>query len=128
MGIQIVKPLHTALLVSDVEKAAHFYGDVLGLERCDRHLNYPGAWYQLEGYQLHLIQDESTPSGIHNSEKLGRNRHVAFGVSDIQQTKDCLESHGCLVQGSSSGRPALFTHDPDGNIVELTEVSCSNPK
>jgi catechol 2,3-dioxygenase-like lactoylglutathione lyase family enzyme len=122
MGIQIVKPLHTALLVSDVEKAVHFYGKVLGLERCDRHLTYPGAWYQLGDYQLHLIQDESTPSGIHNAEKLGRNRHVAFGVADIQQARDWLESHGYSVQRSSSGRPALFTHDPDGNVVELTEV------
>lgn len=122
MGIQLVKPLHTALLVSDVERASRFYGDVLGLERCDRNLRYAGIWYQLGDYQLHLIQDESTPSGIHNTEKLGRNRHVAFGVADIQQTKRHLEVHGYPVQASASGRPALFTYDPDGNVVELTEL------
>jgi len=123
MAIQIVKPLHTALLVSDLEKATHFYGEVLGLERCDRQLRYPGAWYQLGDYQLHLIQDETTPSGIHNLEKLGRNRHVAFGVADIQQAKEALTTQGCTIQSSASGRPALFTQDPDGNVVELTEVS-----
>lgn len=123
MGIHLVKPLHTALLVSDLEKASHFYGEVLGLERCDRNLRYPGIWYQLGDYQLHLIQDDSTPSGIHNVEKWGRNRHIAFGVSDIHQSQKHLEAQGYATQSSSSGRPALFTHDPDGNVVELTEIS-----
>ena len=123
MGIEMVRPLHTAVLVSDLEKAAHFYGEVLGLPRCDRSLQYAGIWYQVGDYQLHILQDNATPSGIHNSEKLGRNRHVAFGVTDIQQTKDYLMAQGYTVQSSASGRPALFTHDPDGNVVELTEIA-----
>lgn len=122
MSIQITKPLHTALLVSDLDKAAHFYGTVLGLSRCDRQLKYPGIWYQLGDYQLHLIQDEATPNGIHNAEKLGRNRHVAFAVADIHRAKDHLNAQGYTVQASASGRPALFTHDPDGNVVELTQI------
>ena len=28
----------------------------------------------------------------------------------------------CPVQTSASGRPALFTQDPDGNIIELTQI------
>ncbi|MEM7773471.1 MAG: VOC family protein [Cyanobacteria bacterium P01_E01_bin.6] len=123
MAIQIVKPLHVAVLVSDLEKASYFYGTVLGLETCDRPLRYPGVWFELGDSQLHLLQDDTTPYGIHNSEKLGRNRHIAFGVADIQQTKEHLSAHGCVVEGSASGRPAVFTHDPDGNVVELTEIA-----
>lgn len=123
MAIDIQKPLHTAILVADLKQAEHFYSQVLGLTRCDRPLKYPGLWYQLGEYQLHLIQDDATPSGIHNAEKLGRNRHVAFGVVSVQDAKTHLLAHGCKVQMSASGRAALFTHDPDGNVVELTEIS-----
>ncbi|MEL6320026.1 MAG: VOC family protein [Cyanobacteria bacterium J06626_14] len=122
MSIQIIKPLHVAVLVSDLDKATYFYETVLGLQQCDRPLKYPGVWFELGEYQLHVLQDDTTPTGIHNSEKLGRNRHIALGVADIQQTTDHLVAHGCFVQGSASGRPAVFTHDPDGNIVELTQI------
>ncbi|EAM49881.1 conserved hypothetical protein [Crocosphaera watsonii WH 8501] len=43
----IIQCLHTAILVSDLEKAEHFYGDILGLEKVDRPLKYPGVWYQI---------------------------------------------------------------------------------
>jgi catechol 2,3-dioxygenase-like lactoylglutathione lyase family enzyme len=122
MGMHIIKPLHVAMLVSDLEQSAYFYETVLGLKRCDRPLNYSGVWFELGDYQIHLLQDNDTPNGIHNAQKLGRNRHIALGVADIQQAKDHLLAHHCTVQGSSSGRPAVFTHDPDGNVVELTEI------
>ncbi len=122
MSVQITHPLHTAILVSDLEKAAQFYDDVLGLSRCDRSLKYSGIWYQVGDLQLHLIQDDSTPSGIHNDQKWGRNRHIAFAIANLAAAKDHLSSHGYDIQMSASGRAALFTHDPDGNIVELTEV------
>ena len=122
MTIQITRPLHTAILVSDLAQAERFYGHILGLQRCDRALKYPGLWYQIGDYQLHLIQDTTAPSGVHNLDKLGRNRHVAFAVADLEATQATLQAQGCPVQRSASGRAALFTHDPDGNVVELTEL------
>ncbi|NES67685.1 MAG: glyoxalase, partial [Okeania sp. SIO2D1] len=29
----------------------------------------------------------------------------------------------CQIKMSASGRPALFTQDPDGNIIELSQHS-----
>ncbi|MEB3357472.1 MAG: VOC family protein [Synechococcales bacterium] len=122
MALQLRFPLHAAVLVSDLAKAEHFYGTVLGLPKVDRSLKYPGAWYQLGDYQIHLIEDANCPDGLHNREKWGRNRHIALAVADIEAAKAHFLDHGCELQMSASGRPALFVHDPDGNVVELTEV------
>lgn len=120
--MQIINYLHAAILVSDLEKAEHFYGNVLGLPKIDRQLKYPGAWYQVGDTQIHLIVDSTISSGLHNTEKWGRNRHVALAVDDLQAAEKHLKNCGLEVQMSASGRAALFTHDPDGNVIELTEV------
>lgn len=120
--MQVTHYLHTAILVSDLEKAEYFYGAVLELPKVDRQLKYPGAWYQLGETQIHLIVDSTISSGLHNLEKWGRNRHVALAVDSLQSVKEHLQAHGLEVQVSASGRAALFTHDPDGNVIELTEV------
>ena len=54
-AIEIINCLHAAVLVADLDKAIEFYTDILGLQRIDRALNYPGAWYQIGDFQLHLI-------------------------------------------------------------------------
>jgi glyoxylase I family protein len=60
---------------------------------------------------------------LKNSEKWGRNPHLAIGVADLEAAKAHLIAHGCEVQLSASGRAALFTQDPDGNVIEITQVS-----
>ncbi|MCC5897469.1 MAG: VOC family protein [Phormidium sp. BM_Day4_Bin.17] len=117
--MSITEYRHTAILVSDLDRADGFYGEVLGLTRVERPLNFPGTWYQIGAMQLHLIVSES-PSRDLASEKWGRNPHVAFGIDDLDDTLTRLEAAGCPVQRSASGRPALFTRDPDGNVIELS--------
>jgi len=119
----ISRYLHTAILVSDLEKAEHFYGTVLGLPKVDRVLKFPGAWYEVDGNQIHLIQHDGFSSTPHNPEKLGRNAHMAFAVADLDIAKTELLQHGYTVQMSASGRAALFTRDPDGNVIELQQDS-----
>jgi len=118
--MQITQSLHTAILVTDLEKAEHFYGKVLGLPKVDRSLKYPGAWYQVGNYQIHLIAALSVPTEAQN-EKWGRNPHFAFSVADLDAAKQQLLNNDCPIQPSASGRPALFTKDPDGNVVELSQ-------
>lgn len=120
--MQITAYLHTALRVADLAKAEHFYGTILGLMKVDRTLKYPGAWYQLGTVQIHLIVDtEMMP--LQPPEKWGRDRHLALGVHDLDAAKADLLAHGCEMQISASGRAALFTQDPDGNVIELTQVA-----
>ena len=119
--MEISHYLHTALLVSDLERAEHFYSTVLGLSKVDRSLKYPGVWYQLGEVQVHLMVQESFSSPLHNPAKWGRNPHLALAVTDLDAAKAHLTQHDCPIQPSASGRAALFTQDPDGNIIELTE-------
>ena len=82
-------------------------------------LNFPGTWYLIGNLQIHLIVDTTIQSQLHNSEKLGRNRHIAFSVTNLDEAKSQLIAHGCEVQMSASGRAALFTRYLDGNVIEL---------
>jgi glyoxylase I family protein len=126
--MQITQYLHTAILVTQLEKSEYFYGTVLGLPKIDRTLKYPGAWYQLGAIQVHLIEDRSFTSRLQNPEKMGRNPHLALGVTDLETAQKQLADHGCATQMSASGRSALFTQDPDGNVIELTEIKLTEIK
>ncbi|HEY9850864.1 MAG TPA: VOC family protein [Leptolyngbyaceae cyanobacterium] len=119
--MQITEFRHAAILISNLEKSEQFYTDVLGLPKVERPLKFPGIWYQIGDFQIHLIVADSLLSDLVNQEKWGRNRHLAFSVTNLDSAKQKLLEHGYQVQMSASGRPALFTHDPDGNIIELSE-------
>jgi catechol 2,3-dioxygenase-like lactoylglutathione lyase family enzyme len=119
--MQITRCLHAAILVSDLERAEQFYGTVLGLAKIDRPLKFPGIWYEIEGFQIHLITASQIPDHLVDPEKWGRNRHLAFSVADLETAKAQLLAHQCPIQMSASGRAALFTQDPDGNLIELSQ-------
>jgi glyoxylase I family protein len=121
--IEIVNCLHTAIVVSDLDRAVEFYTDILGLQRVDRSLNYPGAWYQIGDMQIHLIEDRNyQPDCKIDLTVSTRNPHIALGVKDLDTAKEQLRSANCTIAMSKSGRAALFTLDPDGNAIELTLV------
>ncbi|CAD5955193.1 Glyoxalase/bleomycin resistance protein/dioxygenase [Planktothrix tepida] len=120
--MQINKYLHAAILVSNLEKSEQFYSQVLSLEKVERPLNFPGIWYQIGEFQIHLIQAETVINDQVNNQKWGRNRHLAFAVEDLETAKQQLMTYNCSFQMSASGRAALFTQDPDGNIIELNEA------
>jgi len=119
--ISIHAPLHVAINVSDLSRAEAFYGGVLGLQKVDRSLKFPGIWYQVGEFQLHLIEAADWQTSAQHP-KWGRNAHVAFAIADVEAAKSALVEADCPVQTSASGRPALFTQDPDGNIIELTQI------
>ncbi len=119
--MQITQPLHSALLISNLEKSQHFYSTVLGLQKIDRQLKFPGIWYQVGNFQIHLIVAEKIIPNTVDHDKLGRNQHLAFSVANLELAKEQLIAHHCPVQMSASGRSALFTQDPDGNIIELSQ-------
>ena len=119
--MQITQALHAAIVVSNLEKSQHFYSIVLGLPKVERTLNFPGIWYQVGNFQIHLILAATIIPDAVDYDKLGRNRHLAFSVTNLEAAKEQLIAHNCPIQMSASGRSALFTQDPDGNIIELSE-------
>ncbi|MBE9118021.1 VOC family protein [Lusitaniella coriacea LEGE 07157] len=118
--MEIQQCLHTTILTRDLAKAEHFYGEVLGLTPVERTPKFPGTWYQVGDYQIHLIVDPHFTAPLHHAQKWGRNPHIAFCVADINRAIATLTQHNFPFQMSASGRPALFVRDPDGNVLELS--------
>jgi len=107
---------HVSINVSDVEQALRFYVDVLGFVlRTDRpSFPFGGAWLDVGGQQLHLIERAPPPSS---------GQHFAVLVSDLDGVVAELRARGTEVSAPSpigQGRQA-FLKDPSGNLVELHE-------
>jgi glyoxylase I family protein len=121
--IEVISCLHVAIMVSNLARSIEFYSNILGLNKVDRDLNYPGVWYQIGNLQIHLIEDLNYQSNMAiDLFKSTRNPHIALGVRDLETAKHQLLAANYIVKMSNSGRSALFTQDPDGNTIELTQV------
>lgn len=120
--VDILYPLHVAVQVSDLKKSDAFYTEVIGLQKVTRQLSFPGSWYQVGDFQLHLIVSEWAKNPT-REDKWGRHPHITFAIRDLAAVKQALAERNTPYQMSSSGRAALFVKDPDGNVVELLEVS-----
>jgi glyoxylase I family protein len=121
--IEIVSCLHAAVMVSNLERAIEFYTNILGLKQIDRQLKYPGVWYQIGDFQLHIIENIDAVFNERIDLNVStRNPHIALAVTDLEVAKQQLLAADCIVKMSNSGRAALFTQDPDGNAIELTWI------
>lgn len=118
----ILYPLHVAVQVSNLAKSEAFYTQVIGLQKVERQLTFPGTWYQIGNFQLHLVVSEWAVNPT-REEKWGRHPHITFAIYDLASVKRSLTEQDIPFQMSSSGRAALFVKDPDGNVMELLEVS-----
>ncbi|MEJ2307860.1 MAG: VOC family protein [Gammaproteobacteria bacterium] len=113
---------HVSLVVEDTGRALAFYRDLLGIPQCARpELGFPGAWLQLGDLQIHLLELPNPDPVEGRPQHGGRDRHVAFGVSGLDEIRALLEARDVAFTLSKSGRKALFCRDPDGNAVELIE-------
>ncbi|MFZ5592990.1 MAG: VOC family protein [Pseudomonadota bacterium] len=114
--------MHITWIVSNLGRSRYFYEEVLGLSPDESRpdMGYAGVWYTVgSGQQIHLMQlpnpDPLTGRPTHG----GRDRHVALAVGDVENLVAALDRAGVPFTRSSSGRPALFTRDPDGNTFEF---------
>ena len=102
--------------VTDVERAAAFYRDTLGLDQVSA-----GGWpeFQLgENVSLYLIDPTnigSTFTGPHTA-------HIALRVPDVDETRKELEGRGVAFDGETLDTGVChmaFFKDPDGNQLML---------
>ncbi len=126
MNIQGI--LHASLLVADLKRALDFYHRILGLslDHSRPDLGYPGAWLQVGGQQIHLLQLPNPDPIAGRPEHGGRDRHVALSIAELEPMRIRLESADVDYSLSRSGRRALFCRDPDGNALEFVEVAGSD--
>lgn len=116
--------LHCSLLVEDLGRARHFYEDVLGLNPCASRpaMSFEGIWYDLGPQQIHLLCLPNPDKASVRPEHGGRDRHVALGVTSIDDLAARLDGAGIPYTRSQSGRAALFCRDPDKNALEFVET------
>jgi glyoxylase I family protein len=114
---------HVSFPVRDLERAVHFYRDVLGLAPIPRpDLPFPGAWLGGNGIQVHLIvPPEGAPLGSPPPSLNPLGGHVAFAIDDYDRVVSALHAAGIetLEAGSQVGQ--LWVRDPDGHLIELIE-------
>lgn len=122
--MKITGVAHISVVVADTAHALAFYRDVLGLavDPARPDLGYPGAWLALGAQQIHLLELPNPDPVSGRPAHVGRDRHGAVQVDDLDVLKDRLERAGIPYTTSRSGRRALFCRDPDGNGWEFIET------
>ena len=121
----MVEVIHTALWVSDMDRAIAYYTEGMGLRK-DREFTVRG-----DERNVFLVGDDGGAelqlkhSGDHAVEasRAGFD-HFAIGVEDTDAMADRLEAHGGEItrgplDSEAAGRRIAFVADPDGHLVEL---------
>jgi catechol 2,3-dioxygenase-like lactoylglutathione lyase family enzyme len=102
--------------VTDVERAAEFYRETLGLQQVSA-----GGWpeFQLgENVSLYLMD----PTNIGSTFQGPHTAHIALRVPDVADTRQELEGRGVAFDGETLDTGVChmaFFKDPDGNQLML---------
>jgi len=117
MGIKATGIHHASICVTDFDRSRAFYAGALGLKEIPKPstFNFPVVWFRFGDCHIHLIPSER-PDSISP-------RHFALQVEDINAARIQLKEHGRSVEETTPipGADRFFTHDPDGNRIELIQ-------
>lgn len=106
-----------AVATRDYERAARFYGEVLGLPFSKRWGDMPGGEFETGNLTLALMQSEAF-----GMEFRANNHPIELRVDDVAAARAELESRGVEFRGETidSGvcHQAFFA-DPDGNVLAI---------
>lgn len=123
--------LETALYVSDLDAAARFYGDLLGLEELQR-VGNRHIFYRVGAGVLLLFNAAETktrdanarfPVPPHGAVGAG---HMCFAAdaTPLQAWRDTFEKHGIAIESDfkwPNGARSIYIRDPSGNSIEFAE-------
>ena len=135
---------HTGIVVHDMEKCLHFWRDVMELkitadfweegEFIDTLQHLKGVKLHMiklscpDGSMIELLKDEAHQTLPPESNTLCDmgTRHIAFTVSDVNESWKKLKNAGCEVLSkpliSPDGKAKVFfTRDPEGNFLEIVQ-------
>jgi len=110
---------HAAFYVTDMQKSVEFYCRVLGLKEAfelkDANGN-PWIKYLLAGKNQFVELFYNKPEGSYK----GSFSHLCFEVVEIEKLCERL---GSTIRHGSDGNLQCWTKDPDGNPIELMQLS-----
>jgi catechol 2,3-dioxygenase-like lactoylglutathione lyase family enzyme len=106
--------------VSNLEKAAKFYEETLGLEKKYEYSSYVG--FECGGVEIGLA-----PKITEGQKVSPLSPSVEFLVDDVEKVYRELKNKGVKIikelhEDPWGGKQATFT-DPDGNILEITQIN-----
>ncbi|KAG9152354.1 hypothetical protein Leryth_016732 [Lithospermum erythrorhizon] len=117
---------HVGVLCENLERSLEFYQKIIGLEineaRPHDKLPYRGAWLWVGTGMIHLMELPNPDPLTGRPEHGGRDRHTCISIKDVSKLKAVLDEAGISYTLSRSGRPAIFTRDPDANALEFTQI------
>lgn len=108
---------HCSVIITDVEKSRHFYGELLGLREipAPRTFDFVALWYDLGGTYLHLLlkPEPDTVSA----------RHFCLRVSDAAEARRWMAEKDVPIEETVKIPSAerFFVRDPDGNRIEILQ-------
>jgi len=117
---------HCSVVVQNLERAAAFYRDVLGLTEIEIPSTFKPAglkvrWFRLGPQQIHLLQGtENQPDSQH---------HMALQVDDAQAARSWMKQKGFDIEETIliPGADRFFVRDLDGNLIEIIEWQVAYP-
>jgi catechol 2,3-dioxygenase-like lactoylglutathione lyase family enzyme len=123
----IDRVLETSLYVDDLDRAARFYEDVLGLTALtsdSRFLAYDVGGKSVlllfrRGFTLETVR---MPGGTIPPHDGHGPLHIAFAVDALADWEVRLEQHGVAIEGRTKwtrGGVSIYFRDPDGHLLEL---------
>ncbi|MCH85562.1 glyoxalase/bleomycin resistance protein/dioxygenase, partial [Trifolium medium] len=122
----VVSVHHVGILCENLERSLDFYQNVLGLTineaRPHDKLPYRGAWLWVGSEMIHLMELPNPDPLTGRPQHGGRDRHTCIAIRDVSKLKAILDKAGISYTLSRSGRPAIFTRDPDANALEFTQI------
>ena len=128
---------HMSREVSDVEKSANFYVNILGFQPIPRpDFDVPGEWLWGHGLNFHIVKTSNpearqalrTRRIKYFHDNLPSVDHIAFIAKDIGMVKKFLEEDDVYFREfiyEKTGIHQLFFFDPDGNAIEVS--NCAPP-
>jgi catechol 2,3-dioxygenase-like lactoylglutathione lyase family enzyme len=121
--------LETALYVDDLDRAARFYEDVVGLHPLTtdsrlRSYDVGGRGVLLLFLRGETLKTVTLPGGTIPPHGGHGPLHIAFavGAEELPGWEERLSRHGVTVEGRTRwprGGDSIYFRDPDGHLLEL---------
>lgn len=119
MTIEVSQIDHVSVLITDVERSRHFYGEILGLKDKEvappKSFDFVVVWYIFGNQHIHLLlkptPDTESP------------RHFALQVKDINAAREWFREKNIEIEETVKIPSAdrFFVRDPDQNRIEIIQ-------